>query len=61
MKALAALYGLEPRSCGRVGQTLFKTPASTPLIAEAQLKVRLHIHSYQHIYSLLESSEVQRL
>ncbi len=40
VRALAAVYGVEPRACGRTGQTLFKTPRISPLTSEGQAQVR---------------------
>ncbi|KAK9807979.1 hypothetical protein WJX73_010100 [Symbiochloris irregularis] len=40
VKQLAAQYGLEPRACGRSGQTLFKTEHASKLSPEQQVKVQ---------------------
>ena len=39
VRALACLYGLEARACGRAGQTLFKTDKSGPLTDERAAQV----------------------
>lgn len=36
VRAMAALYGLEPRACGRAGQSLFRTQRSGPLTPDGQ-------------------------
>ncbi|KAK9819750.1 hypothetical protein WJX72_001885 [[Myrmecia] bisecta] len=40
VRALAAVFGLEPRACGRVGQTLFKTKRAGPLTAAGEAQAQ---------------------
>jgi hypothetical protein len=40
VRALAALFGLEPRACGRAGQSLFRTPRCGPLAPDGQAQAR---------------------
>ncbi|CAL8462445.1 g1978 [Coccomyxa elongata] len=40
VRALAAIYGLEARACGRTGQTLFKTDRAGPLTTEGCAQVQ---------------------
>ncbi len=39
--ALAKLYGLEARACGRAGQTFFRTAETRPLDADGQAQACL--------------------
>ncbi|KAK9906899.1 hypothetical protein WJX75_009914 [Coccomyxa subellipsoidea] len=40
VRALAAVYGLEPRACGRTGQTLFRTERTGALTNEGLAQVQ---------------------
>ena len=47
VRAVAALYGVEARACGRKGLTLFKTSKSAPLTTDGAAQVQqLHLSFY---------------